>query len=764
MKKTFGSIFNEILSEKYDKDIKELSVQELYDVTAAAANALCRPFDYRSERGKRAAYFSAEFLIGSLIESNLQNLGVLDEAKRLFAKNGRSFDEFSIIPDYAFGNGGLGRLAACFLESAATVGLNLDGYGIRYKFGLFRQKIEGSKQVEYPDDWEIFPDPFGERKDNEQVKIEFSDMTVVAVPYDYFVPGYKNEKVNRLRLYDCESEEKVDFTFFSKSDISKAFEKENEAKAISAFLYPDDSTESGKRLRLRQQYFFTSAALQNILSEIYDEKHWKELPERIAVQLNDTHPTIAIPEFVRLMMKKGKSFDDALSLAQRIFSYTNHTVMSEALEKWNAEMFSSLLPQVYSVIEEINKKLIYELEGKTDRIEECLIIKDGLVHMANLACFVCSHINGVAKIHSDIIARSTLSQWHELFPERFSNKTNGITERRWLALADERLYNYLCSLLKTDVVKDVDSIEKLKEFCDNDEVLENLFEIRKKNKKELCAYLRKNEGVTVDEDSVFFVQIKRIHEYKRQLLSALAVLYFYRKMKSGELLSLPKMTFIFSGKAASGYMEAKLIIEFICRLSKIINADPSLEGRLKVIFAADYNVSKAQKLIPAADYSLQLSLAGTEASGTGNMKFMLCGAPTIGTFDGANIEIVKLAGEENNYIFGLREEEVEKMKGLYDSVQIYESSDRVRMAVDALTDGTLEKDECFSKIKKLLLENDRYMVLADFESFAETTERAAHDWKNKKEYFKKSLMNTASSAYFSSDRTIREYAQEIWKI
>lgn len=764
MKKTFSSIFNDILSEKYDKPMKELSVRELYDVTASAANALARKYDFRSEREKRAAYFSAEFLIGSLIESNLQNLGVLDEAKRLFAKNERSLDEFAIIPDYAFGNGGLGRLAACFLESAATVGLNLDGYGIRYKYGLFRQKIEGSKQVEYPDDWEVFSDSFGERKDGERVKIEFSDMTVVAVPYDYFVPGYQNEKVNRLRLYDCESEEKVNFTAFSKSDLSKAFEKENEAKAISAFLYPDDSTENGRKLRLRQQYFFTSAALQNILSEIYDEKHWRELPERIAVQLNDTHPTIAVAEFIRLIMKKGKSFDEAFALARGIFSYTNHTVMSEALEKWDAKMFSSLLPEVYGVIEEINKRLICELENKTDRLEECLIINNGTVHMANLACFVCSHINGVAKIHSDIIAKNTLSQWHELFPERFSNKTNGITERRWLALADEELYNYLCTLLKTDVVKDINCIERLREYRADDEVLENLFEIRKKNKKELCAFLRKSEGVTVDENSVFFVQVKRIHEYKRQLLCAAACLYFYKQMKSGGLLSLPKMTFIFSGKAASGYREAKLIIEFICKLSKAINADSALEGRLKVVFVSDYNVSKAQKLIPAADYSLQLSLAGTEASGTGNMKFMLCGAPTLGTFDGANIEIVKLAGEENNYIFGLREEEVARSKELYDPVQIYESTDKVKIAVDALVDGTLEEDECFLKIRKLLLENDRYMVLADLESFIETAERAAKDWENKKEYFKKSLINTASSAYFSSNRTVREYAEEIWKI
>ena len=764
MKKTFSSIFNDILNEKYDKPMKELSVRELYDVTASATNALARKFEFRHERSKRAAYFSAEFLIGSLLKSNLQNLGVLDEAKTLFEKNGRSFEEFSIIPDYAFGNGGLGRLAACFLESGATVGINLDGYGIRYNYGLFRQKIEDDKQTEYPDDWEIFPDVFGEKKSEESVKIEFSDMTVYAVPYDYFVPGYKNEKVNRLRLYDCESEEKVSFKAFENCNTSKAFERENAAKAITAFLYPNDATEDGKKLRLRQQYFFTSAALQNILFEIYDEKHFEDLPNRVAIQLNDTHPTVAIAEFIRLIMKRGKGFDFAFSAAQKIFSYTNHTVMSEALEKWDAKMFSSLLPEVYDVIEKINAKLVSDLKKKTDRLDECLIIKDGLVHMANLACYVCSHINGVAKIHSDIIARSTLSQWHELFPSRFSNKTNGITERRWLALSNEELYEYICLLVKGDVAIDIKAIEKLKAFENNDEVLEKLFEIRQSNKEKLCEYIRKNDGISLDRESVFFIQIKRIHEYKRQLLGALCCLYLYEKLKKGELLYLPKMTFIFAGKAASGYKEAKLSIEFIAKLSKIINADNSLEGRLRMAFVSDYNVSKAEKLIPAADYSLQLSLAGTEASGTGNMKFMLNGAPTLGTFDGANIEIVKLAGEENNYIFGLREEEVNRSKDFYDPKEIYESSDIVKETLDFLSKDPFCGDECFASVKKLLLSNDRYMVLADFEQFAEAVQSAAFDYKNKKEYFKKSLINTASSAFFSSDRTIMEYANEIWNV
>lgn len=744
--------------------MKELSVRELYDVTASAANALARKFEFRHERSKRAAYFSAEFLIGSLLKSNLQNLGVLDEAKTLFEKNGRSFEEFSFVPDYAFGNGGLGRLAACFLESGATVKINLDGYGIRYNYGLFRQKIEDSMQSEYPDDWETFPDFFGVKKAEEKVEINFSDMTVYAVAYDYFVPGYKNEKVNRLRLYDCESEEKVSFKAFENCDTAKAFEKENNAKAITAFLYPNDSTEEGKKLRLRQQYFFTSAALQNILSEIYDEKHFEDLPNRIAIQLNDTHPTVAIAEFIRLIMKKGKSFDFAFSAAQRIFSYTNHTVMSEALEKWDAKMFAALLPEVYDVIEKLNLKLIADLKKKTERLEDCLIVKDGLVHMANLACYVCLHINGVAKIHSDIIAKNTLSQWHELFPSRFSNKTNGITERRWLALANEELYNYVCSLVKVDVAIDVEAIEKLRAFENDEKVLEKLFEIRQRNKEKLCEYIRKNDGISLEKESVFFVQIKRIHEYKRQLLGALCCLYLYEKLKRGELSSLPKISFVFAGKAASGYKEAKLSIEFIVRLSKIINADNSIEGRLKVAFVSDYNVSKAEKLIPAADYSLQLSLAGTEASGTGNMKFMLNGAPTVGTFDGANIEIVNLAGEENNYIFGLREEEVSRAKEFYDPKEIYESSDVVKETIDFLSEEPFCSEECFSKVQKLLLENDRYMVLADFESFVQTVVAAAENYKDKKAYFKKSLINTASSAFFSSDRTVKEYAKEIWNV
>lgn len=764
MKKTFSSIFKDILNEKYDKPMKELSVRELYDVTASAANALARKFEFRHERSKRAAYFSAEFLIGSLLKSNLQNLGVLDEAKTLFEKNGRSFEEFSFVPDYAFGNGGLGRLAACFLESGATVKINLDGYGIRYNYGLFRQKIEDSMQSEYPDDWETFPDFFGVKKAEEKVEINFSDMTVYAVPFDYFVPGYKNEKVNRLRLYDCESEEKVSFKAFENCDTAKAFEKENNAKAITAFLYPNDSTEEGKKLRLRQQYFFTSAALQNILSEIYDEKHFEDLPNRIAIQLNDTHPTVAIAEFIRLIMKKGKSLDYAFSAAQRIFSYTNHTVMSEALEKWDAKMFAALLPEVYDVIEKLNLKLIADLKKKTERLEDCLIVKDGLVHMANLACYVCLHINGVAKIHSDIIAKNTLSQWHELFPSRFSNKTNGITERRWLALANEELYNYVCSLVKADVVIDVEAIEKLRAFENDEKVLEKLFEIRQRNKEKLCGYIRRNDGISLEKESVFFVQIKRIHEYKRQLLGALCCLYLYEKLKRGELSSLPKISFVFAGKAASGYKEAKLSIEFIVRLSKIINADNSIEGRLKVAFVSDYNVSKAEKLIPAADYSLQLSLAGTEASGTGNMKFMLNGAPTVGTFDGANIEIVNLAGEENNYIFGLREEEVSRAKEFYDPKEIYESSDVVKETIDFLSEEPFCSEECFSKVQKLLLENDRYMVLADFESFVQTVVAAAEDYKDKKAYFKKSLINTASSAFFSSDRTVKEYAKEIWNV
>lgn len=761
----FSETFKQILEQKYSKELRELSVKELYDVTACTVNALMLQNEYRAPREKRAAYFSAEFLVGSLIKSNLQNLGIADEAKRLFEKNSRSLDELDSAPDLAFGNGGLGRLAACFLESAASLGLNLDGYGIRYDYGLFSQEIKNFKQTEYPDNWKRMGDPLGIRKDENAVDVEFADMTVKAVPYDYLIPGYENKKVNRLRLYSCESIESIDFKAFECHNFSKAFEKETQAKSITAFLYPNDSDETGKRLRLRQQYFFVSAALQNILSECYEEKHYKELPELIAVQLNDTHPTVAVAEFIRLLMKKGKNFDEAFSLASKIFSYTNHTVMSEALEKWDEVLFSSLLPQVYDVIVKINAKLTADLKKRTERLDDCLIIKGGMVHMANLACYVCNHINGVAKLHSAIIAKDTLSQWYELYPERFSNKTNGITFRRWLALSNSELYDYLCRLLKTDVVKESSELKRLADYSENDEVLEKLYRIRQNNKQKLCDYIRKNEHITIDAESVFLIQIKRIHEYKRQLLCALGALHFYVKAKQGDYLDLPPLTFIFGGKSASGYKEAKLIIEFINNLSEKINSENELGGKLKIIFVSDYNVSKAQKLIPAADFSLQLSLAGTEASGTGNMKFMLNGAPTIGTYDGANIEIVKLAGEENNYIFGLREEEVSQGKAFYDPKDMYETSDAVKTVVDALSDTTFsENTKCFEKIRTLLLENDRYMVLADLESFIKTVERAARDYKNKREYFKKVLFNTASSDFFSSDRTIKEYASEIWNI
>lgn len=761
----FSEVFNEILEQRYSKELCELDVRELYDVTSQIVNALMLQNDFRAPKKKRAAYFSAEFLVGSLIKSNLQNLGVLEEAEKLFEKKSRSIDEFDALPDFAFGNGGLGRLAACFLDSAASLGLNLDGYGIRYDYGLFMQKFEDFKQTEYPDDWKRMGDPLGIRRDSEAVDVVFSDMVVRAIPYDYLIPGYENKKVNRLRLYSCENTVGVNFSLFESHEYSKAFESDIKAKAITAFLYPNDSDEEGKRLRLRQQYFFVSAALQNILSECYDEKHYESLPKLIAIQLNDTHPTVAIPEFIRLLTKKGKNFDEAFSLAAEIFSYTNHTVMNEALEKWDEKLFSSLLPQVYDVIVKINAKLISELKKRTDRLNECLILKDGMVHMANLACYVCGHINGVAKIHSSIIAKSTLSQWYQLYPERFSNKTNGITFRRWLAIANPELYCYLCKLLKADVVKNPPELSKLAPYCENDEVLENLYKIRQDNKKKLCAYIQKTEHVSLNDESIFFIQIKRIHEYKRQLLCAMGVLYLYAQMKAEKLSDLPPLSFVFSGKSASGYKEAKLIIEFINILSERINSDGSIGDRLKMVFVSDYNVSKAQKLIPAADFSLQLSLAGTEASGTGNMKFMLNGAPTLGTFDGANIEIVKLAGEENNYIFGLREEEVSQCKAFYDPQDIYETSDVVKTAIDALSDNTIAAaDECFEKIKTLLLNNDRYMVLADLESFAQTLLRAARDYKNKKEYFKKSLMNTSASSFFSSDRTIKEYADEIWNL
>ncbi len=746
MYKQFEEKLTEISYDKFGKSIKELDKEELYSVLGKLINEKC-DFHRKEPEGKQAAYFSIEYLIGKLLYSNLYNMKNTDCVEKVLKDNGHSLSELEDIDDYAFGNGGLGRLAACFLDSAASSEIPLDGYGIRYKNGLFRQSFasDGS-QLEDADNWQKINDAFAIKREDEVVNVEYSDYTVKAIPFDYNIIGYNFKRINTLRLYEAR----------------KGSCSESEAEKIYEHLYPDDSTIEGKKLRLRQQYFLVSASLQNIVGKYGLEG----LEDKIKIQLNDTHPILAIPELINICIKQNMEFDNALLKCQKIFAYTNHTVMPEALEVWDSELLREIIPQVYGIIEKINDLLLFQLSNNKEvSFEDCAIVIDGKVRMANLACYVCSHINGVAGIHTEIIKKDTLSQWNRLYPEKFNNKTNGITQRRWLGLCNKPLNNFLSKLCGCDIIEQTENIKRLEMFKNDSEVLKALYDIKLRNKITLCQYLKKNYNIRINENSVFVVQIKRIHEYKRQLMAAFGVVHLYLKMKKGEYRHLPDVTFIFSGKAASGYGIAKSIIKYINSISKVINGDYDIGDRLKVVFVPNYNVSVAEKIIPAADISLQISLAGTEASGTGNMKLMMNGAVTLGTYDGANIEICEKAGEENNYIFGLREYEVNTLKGEYDPEKIYNDDPEIRAVVDTLVSGKFGERYGFKDIYDSLIngENpDRYMVLADLKAYIQCLEKALGDYKQTELFSAKCLMNIANSSYFSSDRTVREYAEDIW--
>ncbi|MGN0487606.1 MAG: glycogen/starch/alpha-glucan family phosphorylase [Acutalibacteraceae bacterium] len=731
----------------YGKSMESLDKRELYSVLAAYINEKCDAHKRNDRPGKRVAYFSAEFLIGTLLRSNLYNMNITDLVSLALRDTGHDLDELRDIDDYAFGNGGLGRLAACFLDSAASCDMPLDGYGIRYQYGLFRQSFsKHGEQLEEKDDWaRELGDPFAIKKEEESVTVHYADFSVKAVPYDYHIIGYKFKTINTLRLYQSEADG----------------EKNEKAFEISDRLYPDDSTREGKILRLRQEYFFTSAALQNIM----DRYAFDSIEDQIKIQLNDTHPVIAIPEFINQAVKRDHGFDEAFNKCKKIFAYTNHTVMPEALEEWDEDIFAEILPQIYGIIKKINDMLIFEAsETEEASYEKCKIISRGKIKMANLACYVCSHINGVAKIHSDIIAAVTLNQWYRLYPDKFTNVTNGITQRRWLGLSNPRLTSFLSRLCGCDIVENIEKIERLKAFENDAEVLKQLREIKTENKKDLCEYIRRRENISLDPESVFLVQIKRIHEYKRQLMAAFLCVHLYRMLKNGEGEELPKMTVIFGGKAAPGYKLAKSIIRYINTVAKAINSDPETQEKLKVVFVENYNVSYGEKIIPAADISLQISLAGTEASGTGNMKFMMNGAVTLGTYDGANIEIAERAGEENCYIFGMREKEVEERKGSYDPEKLCRENPLLLELAQSLIDGSFGEKNEFEDIYASLFcgtQADRFMVMADLSSFIDTALLAIKDSRSE-EFLKKALVNIASSAFFSSDRSVREYGEKIW--
>ena len=726
---------------------------------------------------RRACYFSMEFLVGRAVFNNLLCLGIYDETEAVLNEMGKSLSELEEIEDAALGNGGLGRLAACFLDSAASLDLPLDGYGIRYKYGLFKQGIENGFQTETADNWTKYGDPWSVRHDEETVEVKFNGQTVKAVPYDMPIFGCKTNHISTLRLWQSEAVNEFDFNLFNQQKYTEASLEKNSAEDISRVLYPNDDTREGKKLRLKQQYFFCSASLQDITKKHFDRfGSLDNISDSITIQLNDTHPVISIPEFIRILVNSGMDFERAFAITKKVFNYTNHTVMPEALEKWESGLVEELLPEVYSIILQINEKLIAEMFAKektSEEIEKIKIVRNGLVNMADMAVYCSSYVNGVAEIHTEILKDTVLADWYKLYPERFQNKTNGITQRRWLALCNKELSDLITELLGSDKwITNLDELKKLSGYAEDEEVINRFMNIKKNNKKALADYIQKNEGITIDPHSIFDIQIKRLHEYKRQLLNAFSILYIYFGIKSGEIINMNPVTFIFGAKSAPGYRRAKGIIKFINEIAKLVDNDEEVSRYVKVVFVSNYNVSYAEKLIPAADVSEQISTAGTEASGTGNMKLMLNGAVTLGTYDGANIEIVQEAGEENNYIFGARVEELKEIMPEYNSRKILSENPRIRQVVQTLIDGTVSDGGTgyFRELYFSLTDGaswhspDNYYLLGDLENYIDVKLKCIGDFGNKKLIGKKMWLNMCNAGKFSSDRTINDYAENIWHI
>ncbi len=757
------------LKYTYDVSLKEATPQELHEALGQAVMMAISDNWSNAKKARmherKAYYISAEYLIGRLVYSNLFNLGILDEMKKLFAERGVDLAVLEDIEDDALGNGGLGRLAACFLDSAASTNIPLSGYGLRYKFGLFKQSFNSNgDQVEKADDWTKFGDPWSYRRYNHTVKIKFPEHTVLAVPYDVPVIGYGTDNVGTLRLWQCEAEEELNFNAFNDQDYLRALDAKNKAEDITRVLYPNDSTWEGKRLRIKQQYVLSSASLQDML-RTFKLAHGNDLSrfgEFYAVQLNDTHPAMSIPELIRLLMLEGMSFDDAFQVAQKTFSYTNHTVMSEALEKWPLDLMRSVVPEIVDIICRIDQKLKWEHPN-------LFIVKDNTAHMANLSIYVGSYVNGVAEIHSQILKDDCFKEWYYAYPERFQNKTNGITPRRWVGLCNPELSEMIREKVGGDFLKDMELIANLKDQI-NDETVTQFNAIKRMKKEQLCSVVAKNEGVMLNPDFMFDVQVKRLHEYKRQLLNILSIVDIYFRLKEGRLPNFQPTVYLFGAKSAPGYARAKAIIRYINRVARMINNDPAVAGKLKVVFVQNYNCSYAEHIIPAADVSEQISPAGTEASGTGNMKLMLNGAVTLGTLDGANVEIAQEAGMENEYIFGHTVEQINAVKDSYHSRSIYDSNADLRRAINTLVDGTVPTDDGQRELFHALLDGtnwhkpDHYYLLLDYASYFDAKLQANKDYADRMAFGRKCLMNVASAAKFSSDRTIRQYADEIWHI
>ena len=790
----------------YRKTIEEATQEQIFQAVSYTVkdviidNWLETQKAYDEQDPKTVYYMSMEFLMGRALGNNLINLCAYGEVKEALDELG--FDINCIEdqePDPALGNGGLGRLAACFLDSLATLNYSAYGCGIRYHYGMFKQKIENGYQIEVPDNWLKNGYPFELRRPEYAKEVHFGGFVrveydpekggnkfihegyqaVKAIPYDMPITGYDNDVVNTLRIWDAEPIVDFELDSFDKGDYKKAVEQENLARNIVEVLYPNDNHYAGKELRLKQQYFFVSASLQAAIDK-YKKKHSdiKKLYEKVTFQMNDTHPTVAVAELMRILMdEEGLGWDEAWEVTTKSVAYTNHTIMSEALEKWPIELFSRLLPRVYQIIEEINRRFILEIQakypGNYEKIKKMAIIYDGQVKMAHLAIAAGYSVNGVARLHTEILKNQELKDFYEMMPEKFNNKTNGITQRRFLLHANPLLADWITEHIGPDWITDLPQLKKLAVYADDEKALQEFMNIKFKNKERLAKYILEHNGVEVDPHSIFDVQVKRLHEYKRQLLNILHVIYLYNQIKMHPEMEFYPRTFIFGAKASAGYATAKKIIKLINSVADVVNNDASINGKIKVVFIENYRVSNAEWIFAAADVSEQISTASKEASGTGNMKFMLNGAPTLGTMDGANVEIVEEVGAENAFIFGLSSDEVINYEnnGGYDPNVIYNTDEEIRQVLMQLINGTFSNDtELFRDLYDSLLNTkntdraDRYFILADFRSYADAQKRVEAAYRDEKGWAKKALLNTACSGKFTSDRTIQEYVDDIWHL
>ena len=750
------NLLEQVLQERYHKTIKEASSQEIYTALLLITKDKMKHMK-RNEGKKKLYYISAEFLIGKLLSNNLINLGLFEETREVLEKNGHHLTDIEEIEqEPSLGNGGLGRLAACFLDSIATLGLNGDGVGLNYHDGLFRQTFVDHKQKEEKNPW-ITEDSWLTRTET-TFQVPFKDFTLTSVMYDIDIPGYKNN-CNRLHLFDTDTvDESIigDGISFDKNDIKKN---------LTLFLYPDDSDEAGQLLRIYQQYFMVSNAAQLILKEAEDNGYdLYRLYDHVAIQINDTHPTMVIPELIRLLMEKGFNMDTAIDVVRKTCAYTNHTILAEALEKWPVAYLEKVVPHLMPVIRELDARV------KKDYSDErvAIIDKDDRVHMAHIDIHYGYAVNGVAALHTEILKESELKPFYDIYPEKFNNKTNGITFRRWLKHCNHDLAAYLEELIGEEYLEDATKLEKLLEYKDDEKVLKKLREIKKHSKEELRDYLKMTQNVEIDPDAVFDIQIKRLHEYKRQQMNALYAIYKYKEIKKGNLPKRP-LTMIFGAKAAPAYTIAKDIIHLILCLQELIEKDPDVNKYMKIVMVENYNVTKAEKLIPACDISEQISLASKEASGTGNMKFMLNGAVTLGTEDGANVEIHQLVGDENIYIFGKRSEDVIRLyeEGTYSAETLYQEDKLIRELVDFIKGEELEAIGDMENLERLYKEirsKDWFMALLDVKEYIQTKEKMLADYEDEAAWSRKALVNIAKAGYFSADRTIAEYNRDIWKL